>query len=92
MTVSMRTPAVAAELVAGPPCASCLFDLGDAAGMVGAGICPLKIAFLRRAADARRLGGARAGAPCDGFVPGYADSTEDWASDADADALSRRLC
>jgi hypothetical protein len=54
------------------PCASCLFGIGEAAGMAGAGACPLKVALLRSARSGR--------APhCDAFMPGLADDEEDGA-------------
>lgn len=54
------------------PCASCLFGIGAAAGMAGAGACPLKAGLLRAARGGR--------APhCDAFLPGFADSEEDGA-------------
>lgn len=89
MTVAMGYAGVPLERAAGLPCASCLFDLGDASGMAGASSCPLKIALLRRAADARAQAGA---ASCDAFTPGYAGPAPDGEVSAAAAGLSRRLC
>lgn len=85
MPLSRELPGIAVELRAGAPhgrglpCASCLFDMGEASGMVGAEPCPLKAALLRRYARASGTeGGASA---CAGFAPGYAEAGEEWASD-----------
>jgi hypothetical protein len=90
MTVAMGWAASPVE-IAGLPCASCLFDLGDASGMAGAGPCPLKNALLRRFAEARRQAGPAFAAVCDGFAPGYAEPAHDWELSAAEAGLSRRL-
>ncbi len=64
------------------PCASCLFDLGGASGMVGGEPCLLKSAFLRRYAG---KGSGSADPACAGFAPGYAETGDDWASDFGGD-------
>lgn len=92
MTAAMGYAGVPLEMAAGLPCASCLFDLGDASGMAGASICPLKIALLRRFADARRQAGPAGAASCDAFAPGYAERVPDWEFAAAGAGLSRRLC
>lgn len=73
-----------------PPCASCLFDLVDASGMVGGEPCPLKAALLRRYAQRPGPADSACADSCGGFVPGYAEASDDWASDF-AGGLTRIL-
>ena len=77
MTVSIVPVVVLMKGPAGLPCSSCLYDLGEASGMAGAGPCPLKSALLRRHAEhRRRIMPARA-ASCDAFTPGFCEAEGD---------------
>ncbi|CAN5352951.1 hypothetical protein BH10PSE8_BH10PSE8_16790 [soil metagenome] len=69
------------------PCASCLFDLAEASGMAGAGVCPLKGALLRRGAGAKPVGQAS----CDAFTPGFSEAERDPIFAIDADNVGARL-
>lgn len=73
-----------------PPCASCLFDLVDASGMVGGEPCPLKAALLRRYAQGPGPADSACADSCKGFAPGYAEAGDDWAVDF-ADGFTRIL-
>ncbi|HEY5795007.1 MAG TPA: hypothetical protein VIU82_08325 [Bosea sp. (in: a-proteobacteria)] len=85
MTVSAGPNVILTKGGAGLPCASCLFDLGEASGMAGAGACPLKRALLRRR-------GEPAGVPaCDAFAPGFCGSEPDGAYGTAASELRARL-
>lgn len=70
---------------AGLPCASCLFDLGEASGMAGAGTCPLKSALLRRPAGNEPAGVPGRDVSCDAFTPGFCEVEPDqmWADATD---------
>lgn len=72
---------------AGLPCASCLFDLADASGMAGAGLCPLKGALLRRGAGGKPVGPAS----CDAFTPGFSEAELDPMFAIDAENVGARL-
>ncbi|PTM41674.1 hypothetical protein [Bosea sp. 124] len=74
MTLSTGLVGAAIDRAAGLPCASCLFDLGEASGMAGAGACPLKAVLLRRHAEPRQVGAPVRDASCDAFMPGYAEA------------------
>jgi hypothetical protein len=66
------------------PCGSCLFGLGEAAGMAGAEACPLKRGLLRRLAENRPAGTPGHEVSCDGFTPGFCEAESDaWMAAAD---------
>ena len=73
-----------------PPCASCLFDLGDASGMVGGEPCPLKAALLRRYAQGPGPADSACARSCGGFAPGYAEAGDEWTPNF-AGGLTRTL-
>lgn len=96
MTLSTEPPGILVDMrsvtsgVSCLPCASCLFDIGDASGMVGGEPCPLKAALLRRSARGPGpIDSAHAGS-CEGFVSGYAEASDDWPADF-AGGFPRRL-
>lgn len=94
MPLSTELSGIPIELRAGAsygsglPCASCLFDMGEASGMVGGEPCALKATLLRRSARALSTTGVASG--CTGFAPGYAEAGEERASDF-ADGITRIL-
>ena len=96
MPLSMEPSGILVDVRSGlsggscPPCASCLLGLVDASGMVGGEPCPLKAALLRRYAQGRGPADSACAGSCAGFVPGYAEASDDWASDM-TDGFTRRL-
>ncbi len=70
------------------PCASCLFNLAEAAGMSGSAPCPLKGALRRRSARGEALGPVS----CDAFTPGFCESEPEPAAGIAAAHGCARLC
>lgn len=87
MTFAVGPAVILMKGRAGLPCASCLFDLGEASGMAGAATCPLKRALLRRLAEDKPASGAA----CDAFTPGFCEAEPDQTY-ADTTDFRARLC
>lgn len=76
MTFAIGPVLVLTKARAALPCSSCLFGLGEAAGMSGATSCPLKAALKRRLAAERPARGAGE-VVCDSFAPCFGDAEAD---------------
>jgi hypothetical protein len=91
MTFSIGRVVLLTKGPAGLPCASCLFDLGEASGMAGAGTCPLKSALLRRLAGRASAGVPGRDTSCDAFTAGFCETEPDQAFVTEAAGLRARL-